>query len=145
MHLVRPDDRPVQLGYRQAALHVLPFAARLDDLRVDHRLGAFTDVVDEDPALDAHLRRREAHAGSRIHGLDHLLGEADDLGIDLLDLESPLAQHWVAENPDRKSGHGRHFTGVRAAGRPATSCAVAAAMSSTARSKTSRFAWEGTR
>ena len=106
--------------------------------RVDHRLRALADVVDEDPPLDAHLRRSEADAGGGVHRLDHLLGEADDLGVDLLDLYGALAQDGVAENPDRERSHGRHFTGARPAGSPATSCAVAAAMSSTARSNTSR-------
>jgi len=82
----------VQVGDRQAALLVLPLAAGLDYLRIDHRHGALADVVDEDPALDTHLRRGKAYARRGVHRLDHLLGEADDLGVDLLDLRGTLAQ-----------------------------------------------------
>ena len=106
MDLLRPDDQPVQVGDRQAALLVLPLAAGLDYLRIDHRHGTFTDVVDEYPALDAHLRRRKAYARRGVHRLEHLLGEADDLAVDLLDLHGTLAKDGVAEYPDREDGHG---------------------------------------
>ena len=96
----------MQVGDRQAALLVLPLAAGLDYLRIDHRHGALADVVDEDPALDTHLRRGKAYARRGVHRLDHLLGEADDLGVDLLDLRGTLAQDGVAEHPDGEDGHG---------------------------------------
>lgn len=106
MNLLRPHDRPVQIGDRQAAFLVLPFAARFDDLRVDDGLGSLAYVVDENPAFNAHLRGCETDAGCVTHRLDHLLGEADDLAVDLIDLRHALAQDGVAEHPNRKDRHG---------------------------------------
>ena len=81
--------------------------------------------------------------GARVHRLDHLLGEADDLAVDLLDLGGALAQDGVAEDPD---GEGRHRVTLPTPGRrkPRDEPRVAAAMSSTARANTSRFAWRRT-
>ena len=85
---VGAEDRPVEVGHRQAALDVLPLAVVVGEGGVDDDAPArpVVDVVDEHPLLDADLGRGQAHAGSLVHGLQHVVGQAAEVGVELGDL-----------------------------------------------------------
>ena len=70
----------VATGEREAALGADRLTGAHDDLRVDEdaqvaRLVLGGDVDDEDAMGLADLRRREPHAGRRVHGLGHVVDE----------------------------------------------------------------------
>ena len=87
-----------------------PRASRISGLIDDHRTVAH--VVDEDPLLDADLRRRQAEPRRLVHGGEHVLGQPGDLAVDVGDLSGSLAEHGVADDADLVGrGHARQGTG----------------------------------
>ena len=96
-----------RVGHRQAALEVAPLAAGLGDDRVDQRPAARRRVVDEQALLHADLRGGQPEAGRVVHRLEHVVGQADERAVDVVDLGGPLLQHRVAEDPDGVGSHGR--------------------------------------
>ena len=69
--------------------------------------GVVVEVVDEDPLLDADLRRGQADAGRGVHRLDHVLGELDQRAVDVGDVLGHPLEHGVADDPDLVRDHGR--------------------------------------
>jgi hypothetical protein len=116
--VLRPDtdalctvDLLVDAGERQAPLLPRHLARPLDDLRVDEdrqpaRLVLGRRVDDEDPLLDADLRRRETAPRGRVHGLGHVVDERLDLGRDLGDGLCLLAKARVGVVQNRADRHG---------------------------------------
>ena len=87
---------------------------RLEDLRVDEdpevaRLLVVGDVDDEELERLADLRRREADAGRRVHGLGHVVDELAKLGRDRLDLLAALTEALVGVVEDR-ANHDASFS-----------------------------------
>ena len=72
--------------------------SRFDEFRIDEReqirrVAADRDVGDENPQRHADLRCREADARRRIHRLDHVVDEPQDVGRDLGDGARGLVQN----------------------------------------------------
>ena len=99
----------MEVGHRQAALGVLPLPVVVGEGGVDDDAPArpVVDVVDEHPLLDAHLGRGQADAGRVVHGLEHVVGQPAQVGVELPDLERRLPQDRVAERPDGEESHPR--------------------------------------
>jgi hypothetical protein len=105
--LLRPDDLPRQPGDRQTALLEVPLAASLGDDGIDDGLWPLADVVDEEPFLHADLRCGEADTGFVVHRLEHVVGQEDELAVDVGDVGRDLPQDRVAEDSDLEGGrHG---------------------------------------
>jgi len=96
----RAQHLDVQAGNRQTSLVVHPLPARFDDLRVDDDARIFVDVVDEETALDADLRRRETDSGRLVHDTEHFLGETNELAVDVRDFVGNGLQHRITEGTD---------------------------------------------
>ena len=108
--LLGAHDRPGQPGHREAALLVLPLAARLGDDRVDDDAGPrflvlVVQVEHEQPLLHAHLGRSQAQARGGVHRCNHVLGQARQATVDVGDLGRSQAQHRIAEDPDLVGSH----------------------------------------
>src|SRR5690606_30565694 len=94
--LLQPRDAETPL------LVSLDLVARLEDDRIheaerlDPRL---PDIDDDDAAADPDLRRGEADAVRVVHRREHLVHQAPDLVVDLLDRLGLLPQDRVAEDP----------------------------------------------
>ncbi len=104
-----------QLGKGQAALGAVLDLLRQVEHRVDQVADLVVDVPGEGAQPDPDLRRGQAGPGRGQHGV----GEVGDQGAQLLvevdDLDRGLAQHRVAEQPDRLDGQ-RELLGVDGAG-----------------------------
>jgi hypothetical protein len=77
--------------------------------------GACSASTTGDPQGAVDLRRRQPDAPVLVHGLDHVVDEALDLGgLDVLDRLGGNPQDRVAEDCDFQNGHGptRSFPGV---------------------------------
>src|SRR5690606_23717153 len=99
----RALDDLLQLRDADPPLSVsLVLVARLEDDRIheaerlDPRL---PDIDDDDAAADPDLRRGEADAVRVVHRREHLVHQAPDLVVDLLDRLGLLPQDRVAEDP----------------------------------------------
>ena len=87
-HAVRARNFFVNAGHRQAALFQGLLAVAREDLRVDKDLQpvALIGQVDHDHALRlVDLDGGQADAGRVIHGLGHIVDQATDGVVDLLD------------------------------------------------------------
>ena len=107
VHPVGPHDLPREARNRQAALLVRPLAIGLDDLGVDDGLGAaaVVEVPDEQALLHADLRRSQAEAGGRVHGLDHVVDELHEAGVDVGDVGRLLLEDGVSDHTDLVGRH----------------------------------------
>ena len=86
-HGLRTQHLDVQTGNRQAPLVVHPLAVGFDDLRVDDRQRVLVDVPHDDLLLHTDLRRGERNAVARVDQcVEHVVDEADDLTVDIVDL-----------------------------------------------------------
>lgn len=100
-------DLGLVAGHGEAALHDEAFARVLDDLGVDEGEEAVVVRLDDDDAEgDADLGSGEADAGGGAHGLDHLVDELVDGGIDAADAMGFLAEDGVGGDVDRQDAHG---------------------------------------
>jgi hypothetical protein len=108
----RPLDLDAHVGNRQAALLMLAhLRAQGHDLGVDEdqgtrRLLVLGSVEHDQAARHAHLDRREAHAGRRVHGFQHVGGELADALVDAFDGRTFLAQKGIGKRDDGEHGHG---------------------------------------
>ena len=97
--------------HRQAALVDLHQVVGLENLRVDHdhRLGLVLlarAVHDRQAQRDAHLGGGQAHPRRRVHGLEHVVDQALELGIEALHRPGLLPQARVGVLQDGQEGHG---------------------------------------
>ena len=90
------DHLDIKTGNRKAAFFVDPFTRCFDDFWVDQHIRAVADVVHEQLLLHTNLRGRKADAGCVVHDVEHLIGESNELVVDLLDLERSRLQHGIA-------------------------------------------------
>ena len=106
-HDLRPHDLERETRQREAALLVAPLAGRLDDLGVEHHVGAgvVVDVVDEEALLHADLRCGETDAGRVVHRVVHRVDELGQRAVDLVYRRRRPLEHGVAEEPDGVSRH----------------------------------------
>ena len=111
-----PDHLDVEVRDGQATLVVHPLPPALLDDRVDEGQRALADVVDEQLLLHADLRRGQAQPGSGVHDLEHLVGQADELAVDVGHLGGRGLEHGVAEHSDL-AGHEAEDTGRTLGGR----------------------------
>ena len=72
---------------------------------VDDGTGAFTHVVDEQALLHADLVGGQPHARGVVHGLEHVVGQLAQGGVELGDVRAREAQHGIAEHADGIHGH----------------------------------------
>ena len=69
------------------------------------RLALVGRVNDDDAARHADLYRGKPNARRGVHGLQHIVHQLDDGGVDLLDRIRNLAQNGVGNGDDRKNAH----------------------------------------
>ena len=115
-------------GHAEAAFLLELHAVALDEFRIDERdqirrIAPERDVGDEDPQRHADLRGRQTDARRRVHRLDHVVDELQDVGGDLGDGARRLVQHIGTVAKDR-TNHGRQAV-VRDVKRRRTCSAVA--------------------
>lgn len=90
------DHLDVETRYRKASFFIDPLARGFDDFRVDENIRAVANVVDEQLLLDTDLRGRETDTGRVVHDVEHLVGEAHEFVVDLLDLERRRLQNRIS-------------------------------------------------
>jgi hypothetical protein len=102
----------VEAGERQAALLAVLLALPAGDDRVDqHPEGVLAgllvggDVVGEHALEDPHLGRGQPGAVGVPEGLQQVVAEADQLGVEPGHRVRPLGQDRVAEQPDLEHCH----------------------------------------
>jgi len=95
MDCVSPRDLPTESGHRETALLVGPLAVGLENLGIDHHVGAVTLVVDEETLCTPTWLRPVPRRAPR-HRLDHGLGEGRNSTVDVLDLGRGLGQDRIA-------------------------------------------------
>src|SRR5712691_9649668 len=125
LHLRRAFHVAVIFRDREAALLVGRLLRRRPhDLRIDEDLRAlgllFLGQVQGDDALGrADLDGGEPDPGRVVHGLEHVLDQLADAGVDLLHRLGDLPQPLVRQNENVAQRHGRDVSGRRKSVNPA--------------------------
>ena len=101
-------------GTDKHPLLVGPLALVGREAGVDDGMGAGADVVDEEALLDAHLRGGQADTRGLVHGDEHVVGQLDQVLVDLGDVLGGLAQDRVAEHADLERSHDARVPPLRA-------------------------------
>jgi hypothetical protein len=102
-------DPLVDLRYRQAPFLGLLHALARQDLRVDEhlrRIPLLADVDDQEPPVHVHLGRRQADARCGVHGLEHVVDEPSQRGVENLHRRGARAQPRVGKLEYRQLRHG---------------------------------------
>ncbi len=111
VHLHRSDDPQPEVGNGETPFFVVPLTSRLHDGRVDHHFGPLTHVIDEQPFLHSDLGGGQTGAHGDIHGVHHVIHQAGERPVDLVDVASHLFEHRISIGADRIRGHASHSTG----------------------------------
>ena len=113
LHRARPLDLFVIFGNRQAPFFVLRGFIRLpDDLRIDEHLRLvilllLRQIHGDDPFGDGDLDRRQPDARRVVHGLEQVIDQLADAGVDTLDRLRLEPQPLVRKFDDLTHSHDR--------------------------------------
>ncbi len=87
---------------------MLPLALGLANLGIDEHTGqTFVIIEDEDAPLDTNLRSGQTQARSVVHRGEHVVDQAGDATVDVVDLARTLCEDRVTDDADLVRSHGR--------------------------------------